>query len=48
MALRYKALTDRHRTKTAVVTMDRKWFPMQASGMADVERGSVSFACFPK
>ena len=31
LSLRYKALSDRHRTKTAVITIDRKWFPMQVA-----------------
>lgn len=32
MSVRYKALGDRHRTKTAVITIDRKWYTMQARG----------------
>ena len=31
VSVRYKLLADRHRTKTAVITIDRKWFTMQAS-----------------
>lgn len=30
VSVRYKSLADRHRTKTAVITIDRKWFTMQA------------------
>ncbi|CAM9570812.1 unnamed protein product, partial [Scytosiphon promiscuus] len=29
VSVRYKALADRHRTKTAVITIDRKWYTMQ-------------------
>ncbi|CAM9683498.1 unnamed protein product, partial [Ectocarpus sp. 13 AM-2016] len=34
VSVRYKALGDRHRTKTAVITIDRKWYTMQVDGVS--------------
>lgn len=33
VSVRFKRLSDIHRTATAVITIDRKWFPMQASAV---------------